>query len=792
MTPFLSPPLPASLPAGGGGRRLVLGLGLLLLSLLSCARPGPGVLLAYVAVAGNNHVQVVDLATGKTLRKIYSGATPWRLIPSPDGKALWVQHWSPGTTAVVDLESHEIVRVLPVRGPGAFSADGRRFLTFDWPGSALDAVDARTFKREEERVTEIPRVYDLALGREGKNLYLVQFDPMARGPRERFAYALSYPLNVKDPSLATPISYRTGRSPVAVKVLRKNPFLLTADRETNGLTLLNELGDGRAVPACPAPQTILLSPDETRMIVPCWRGEGARSSKVLTYRTDFSSRPWPKIEQEGEATVDGAVVAGTFSPTGDRVYLVDRTGNRLIEANPATLERLREIPTGDLPVDVAVVAVTSKARERAAGESRARQTLATLLERMRTAGRPFSTLSWTETATWNEPVPPPPGAAKDAKPQTVERTRRLRAFLAPPDRYRVETGEGGVRLAAGGDSISIDPAGRFWTAPRQELLSVVYNLPNLGVDDAIRQLAGDVPGSPWLRGGIAVDLIQEIEEEGSRWLLVGAARRDDKVSQLWIDLGTARPTAVVERFPVFQPRGHQQEAFPGVVETRFHGSAPGTGGVWLPARLERIVDGTDPQRVAISDARVNAPVADERFDLARLGGAPASPAIVRPATAQATSASGPGTAIPIQPYPYLKAPGEPHPPYGSSPPTSGPRLPFLADWGIHRVPVPLELQAHNLEHGGVLLQYNCPQGCPELVARLEALAHQYDSVLVAPYPWLDARLAVTAWGRLETLDAFDEARIRAFLDTYAGRDHHAEGGGTPGEEGAAPELRAAH
>jgi hypothetical protein len=45
---------------------------------------------------------------------------------------------------------------------------------------------------------------------------------------------------------------------------------------------------------------------------------------------------------------------------------------------------------------------------------------------------------------------------------------------------------------------------------------------------------------------------------------------------------------------------------------------------------------------------------------------------------------------------------------------------------------------------------------------------------------------------LETLDAFDEARIRAFLDTYAGRDHHAEGGGTPGEEGAAPELRASH
>src|SRR5215212_1411679 len=89
--------------------------------------------LAYVAVAGNNCVRVIDLATGKTLRRIYSGATPWRLVVSPGRDRLWVQHWYAGTTAVVDLAEHEIIRVLPVRGPGAFSADGSQFLTFDWP-----------------------------------------------------------------------------------------------------------------------------------------------------------------------------------------------------------------------------------------------------------------------------------------------------------------------------------------------------------------------------------------------------------------------------------------------------------------------------------------------------------------------------------------------------------------------------------------------------------------------------------------------------------------------------------
>ncbi len=740
-----------------------------LLVLTACSHRDSGIPLAYVAVAGNNHVQVVDLASGDTLRKIYSGATPWRLVPSPDGKTLWVQHWSAGTTAVVDLASHEIAHVLPLRGPGTFGADGKTFLSFDWPGSALDAIDARTFERREERVTEIPRVYDLAPHPDGKALYLVQFDPMARGPRERYAYALSYPLGEKDPGRAVPVSLRTGRSPAAVRALRKNPFLLTADRETNSLTLLNELGDGRAVPACPAPQAILLSPDETRLIVSCWRGEGARGSTVLTYRADFSTRPWPTLVQEGEAAVAGAIVAGAFSPSGDRVYLVDRSGNRLIEANPATLELMREIPTGDAPVAVAVVAVDRGARDRAAGESRARKTLAAMLAKMRVTGRPFSALSWTETAVWTEPAPDVAG-----RPAAAGRSRRLRAFLAPPDRYRVETEEGTVRLAAGGDTVTIDPAGRFWTAPRQELLSAVFNLPNLPVDEAVRQLAGDVPGSPYLRGGIAVDRVTEIAEEGSRWLLVGAARKGERVSQLWIDAGTARPVSLVERFPVFQARGHGVPGFGGIMETRLFGRAPGAAGAWLPARLERTVDGGAPQRVAITDIQVNGAIPAERFDLTRLGGARPQPEMVRPALAAAAAKGGPGRAVPVQPYPYLSGPGEPHPPYSSSPPTSGPRLAFIADWGVHRVPVPLELQAHNLEHGGALLQYNCPRGCPDLVDKLEALARERDLVLVAPYPWMKPRLALTAWGRLETLDSFEEPRVRAFLDAYLGRDHHAE------------------
>jgi hypothetical protein len=88
------------------------------------------------------------------------------------------------------------------------------------------------------------------------------------------------------------------------------------------------------------------------------------------------------------------------------------------------------------------------------------------------------------------------------------------------------------------------------------------------------------------------------------------------------------------------------------------------------------------------------------------------------------------------------------------------------------LPVPPELQVHNLEHGGVLIQYNCPELCPDLVAKLEAVAKTREFVLVAPYPLMSTRIALTAWGRIETLNELDMASVQRFIDAHAGKDHH--------------------
>jgi hypothetical protein len=111
--------------------------------------------------------------------------------------------------------------------------------------------------------------------------------------------------------------------------------------------------------------------------------------------------------------------------------------------------------------------------------------------------------------------------------------------------------------------------------------------------------------------------------------------------------------------------------------------------------------------------------------------------------------------------------------YSTSPPTSGPHLGSLARWGVHGKPIADELQVHNLEDGGVMVQYNCPQGCPDLVAQLEEVVdHYHEGVILAPYPAMEARIALTAWQRIDRLEAYDEERIERFIRAYRGNDHH--------------------
>ncbi len=131
----------------------------------------------------------------------------------------------------------------------------------------------------------------------------------------------------------------------------------------------------------------------------------------------------------------------------------------------------------------------------------------------------------------------------------------------------------------------------------------------------------------------------------------------------------------------------------------------------------------------------------------------------------------PGTKMPDQGNLHIATETTPHEPYNSDPPTSGPHLPYIAPWGIHTRPIPRELQVHNLEDGGVMVQYNCD--CPNEIATLRDIVAKHDRfVILAPYPQMKSRFALTAWTRIETMDQLDEGRVRRFIDAYKGIDHH--------------------
>jgi hypothetical protein len=131
----------------------------------------------------------------------------------------------------------------------------------------------------------------------------------------------------------------------------------------------------------------------------------------------------------------------------------------------------------------------------------------------------------------------------------------------------------------------------------------------------------------------------------------------------------------------------------------------------------------------------------------------------------------PGALLPDQGNLHIASAESPHVPYNSDPPTSGPHLPYIAPWGVHTRPIARELQVHNLEDGGVLVQYNCE--CPDLVTKLKAIVQRYDKhVILAPYPGMKPRIALTAWTRLDTLEELDEARVKRFIEAYIGIDHH--------------------
>lgn len=111
------------------------------------------------------------------------------------------------------------------------------------------------------------------------------------------------------------------------------------------------------------------------------------------------------------------------------------------------------------------------------------------------------------------------------------------------------------------------------------------------------------------------------------------------------------------------------------------------------------------------------------------------------------------------------------------PPTSG-KHGNTVGWGIYEETVPEVNQIHNLEDGGVIIHYNCPEECPEIVAELSQIVSEMgtEQLILHPYTNMDSKIALTAWTKMLQLDEVDRDAIIDFIKKYRGIDHHSPGG----------------
>ncbi|MBJ6762607.1 DUF3105 domain-containing protein [Myxococcaceae bacterium JPH2] len=107
---------------------------------------------------------------------------------------------------------------------------------------------------------------------------------------------------------------------------------------------------------------------------------------------------------------------------------------------------------------------------------------------------------------------------------------------------------------------------------------------------------------------------------------------------------------------------------------------------------------------------------------------------------------------------------------GEEPPNAGPHCPTWLSCREYTEEQPRCSWLHNLEHGHAVFLYNCPEGCPDEVAKLreaqaQALAgsNGVHRALIAPDPRLPKRVAALLWRHTYLADSADPEALRCLL-----------------------------
>jgi hypothetical protein len=118
--------------------------------------------------------------------------------------------------------------------------------------------------------------------------------------------------------------------------------------------------------------------------------------------------------------------------------------------------------------------------------------------------------------------------------------------------------------------------------------------------------------------------------------------------------------------------------------------------------------------------------------------------------------------------------------HNSDPPTSGAHGSQPAAWDLYDEPVDQLIVIHNLEHGGVVIQYGDEVPESDVTGLVDWYRDDPNGIVIAPRPELGDQIALEAWngekhgngnsqngtGVLVKCPRFDDAAFDAFLEEY--------------------------
>jgi hypothetical protein len=107
--------------------------------------------------------------------------------------------------------------------------------------------------------------------------------------------------------------------------------------------------------------------------------------------------------------------------------------------------------------------------------------------------------------------------------------------------------------------------------------------------------------------------------------------------------------------------------------------------------------------------------------------------------------------------------------YLDVPPVGGPHSPCWGNWGVQDTPLKPERWVHNLEHGGGVLLYHCPDGCDAEIAELKSFVGDHERTLLTEYDAMTQRFAAVAWEHRLVSDCLDLAAISHFYEVRFNR-----------------------